>query len=184
MKIYKNSFKKSMLLLFVISLAHFSCKDKSYSQNADLDESIAKYRKGELIIKAKRGSQVTVEQMKHEFWFGCAIPNSFAGNMSEDNLKLFKEHFLQNFNAAVTENAFKWMYMERNKGEVNYTMVDSILKWCDENDIPLRGHNIFWGKTRYIQPWVAELNDDELKEALQQRAESSNKTLQREVRGI
>ena len=108
-------------------------------------------------------------------WFGCAIPNSFAGNMSEDNLKLFKEHFLQNFNSAVPENAFKWMYMEQNKGEVNYAMVDSILKWCEENDIPLRGHNIFWGKTRYIQPWVTELDNDELKKALQQRAESVTK---------
>ena len=175
MKSNTNSFKKLMLILFMIVSVLFACNDNCYSQDQDLDESIAKYRKGELIIKAEKGSQVTVEQMRHEFWFGCAIPNSFAGNMSEDNLKLFKEHFLQNFNSAVTENAFKWMYMERNKGEVNYTMVDSILNWCEENDIPLRGHNIFWGKTRYIQPWVAELNNDELKKALQQRAESVTK---------
>ncbi len=175
MKSNTNSFKKLMLILFMIVSVLFACNDNCYSQDQDLDESIAKYRKGELIIKAEKGSQVTVEQMRHEFWFGCAIPNSFAGNMSEDNLKLFKKHFLQNFNSAVTENAFKWMYMERNKGEVNYTMVDSILNWCEENDIPLRGHNIFWGKTRYIQPWVAELNNDELKKALQQRAESVTK---------
>jgi GH35 family endo-1,4-beta-xylanase len=50
--------------------------------------------------------------------------------------------------------------------------VDSILKWCDVNDIPLRGHNIFWGKKQYIQPWLMEMNDEELKKTLQNRAES------------
>jgi endo-1,4-beta-xylanase len=175
MKTYKNSFKKLMLLLFVILSVHFIFKNNCYSQDTDLDESIAKYRKGELIIKAERGSQVTVEQMRHEFWFGCAIPNSLSRGMSQNDLQQFKEKFLENFNSAVTENALKWMMMERNKGEVNYTVVDSILKWCDENDIPLRGHNLFWGKTEYVQPWVMELDDNELKQTLQYRAESITK---------
>ena len=170
---YLNSEIKKLSLCFLsvlLVIAEYS--PEIAAQYPGINDSITKYRKGELIIQAKRGSRVTVEQISHEFWFGCAIPNSFAENMSEANLKLFKKFFLQNFNSAVTENAFKWMYMERNKGEVNYAMVDSILKWCDENNIPLRGHNIFWGKTKYMQPWVMELNNEELLLALQQRAES------------
>ena len=157
------------LSLTVLMLANLS---ETKAQYPGINDSIAKYRKGELVIRAKRGSKVTVEQLRHEFWFGCAIPNSFAQNMSEENLKRFKAYFLNNFNSAVTENAVKWMYMERNRGEVNYALVDTILKWCDENNIPLRAHNIFWGKTRYMQPWVMELNDNELRQAVQQRAES------------
>jgi GH35 family endo-1,4-beta-xylanase len=156
----------------VISLIQTIGQQGISAQEISLDESIAKHRKGELIIQAKKGDKVTIEQVRHEFWFGCAIPNSFAGSMAENDLKQFKDKFLELFNSAVTENALKWQTMERNKGEVNYTVTDAILKWCDENNIPLRGHNIFWGKKQYTQPWVMELSDGELMQALQQRGES------------
>jgi endo-1,4-beta-xylanase len=172
MKDSNPEIKKMVFCFLIISLINLTYSQETDAQLPGINESIERNRKGELIIQAKRGSRVTVEQMRHEFWFGCAIPNSLAGGMSENNLKLFKEYFLQLFNCAVTENALKWEIMERNKGEVNYAVVDSILKWCDENDIPLRGHNLFWGKTRYIQPWVMEMDDDELKKTLQHRAES------------
>jgi GH35 family endo-1,4-beta-xylanase len=71
----------------------------------------------------------------------------------------------------VTENAVKWIDMERVKGEVNYATVDGILKWTEENNIPLRGHNIFWGIPDRVQPWLKEMNDSELSNALRNRAE-------------
>ena len=158
------------ILLFTVSLFFISLS--CFGQDAVLNAAIAKYRKGEIIVQAKQGSKVTVEQLRHEFWFGCAIPNSLAGGMSPANMKQFKEKFLANFNAAVPENAMKWISMEPQKGVVNYTVVDSLLNWTDKNHIPLRGHNIFWGKTKYIQPWLMEMNNDDLKKTLQNRAES------------
>lgn len=138
-----------------------------------LDLAISRYRKGEIIVKAKPGSKITVEQLKHEFWFGCAISNSLGnGKMPENDLKQYKEKFLENFNSAVTENAVKWGTMEPRKGEVDYSVIDGILKWTDENNIPLRGHNLFWGIPQFIQPWVKELNNDELRLTLQNRAET------------
>jgi endo-1,4-beta-xylanase len=159
---------KIFLLIVMVLISASSCKKKTSS----LDESIAKYRKGELIVQAKKGSKVSVEQLRHEFWFGAAIPNSFVRGMSESDLKQFKEHFLMNFNCAVPENSMKWITMERTQGKPQYAVTDSILKWCDENNLPVRGHNIFWGKTKYIQPWLIKMNDEELKKALQYRAES------------
>jgi GH35 family endo-1,4-beta-xylanase len=145
----------------------------SYVDQQRLDESIAKNRKGEIIVRARPGAKVTVEQLSHEFWFGCAISNSLAsGSMSESDLKQYKEKFLQNFNSAVTENAVKWYSMEPRKGEVNYAIVDGILKWTEENHIPLRGHNLFWGIPKFVQQWIKELNDDELRQTLQNRAET------------
>jgi GH35 family endo-1,4-beta-xylanase/peptidoglycan/xylan/chitin deacetylase (PgdA/CDA1 family) len=145
----------------------------SYVEQQRLDESIAKNRKGEIIVRARPGAKVTVEQLSHEFWFGCAISNSLAsGSMSESDLKQYKEKFLQNFNSAVTENAVKWYSMEPRKGEVNYAIVDGILKWTEENHIPLRGHNLFWGIPKFVQQWIKELNDDELRQTLQNRAET------------
>lgn len=148
----------------------------SRAQYPGINEAITKYRKGELFVKAGKGDRVTVEQLRHEFWFGCAITNGIIkGPMPENDVRQYKEKFLENFNSAVTENAVKWPDMERRKGEVNYEVVDAILKWTEENNIPLRAHNLFWGIPQFVQPWVKELNDDELRKTLQNRAETVTK---------
>ncbi len=155
---------------------------KANAQYPGIDESIAKLRKGELIIRARRGSQVTVEQISHEFWFGCAIPNSFARGMSQSDLTQFKEKFLENFNSAVTENALKWAIMEPQKDKEDYSVIDAILNWTEENHIPLRGHNLFWGifkspntGQQYVQQWVMDLDDKELRQRIQERAKRITK---------
>jgi endo-1,4-beta-xylanase len=165
--------KKLIFCFFIIQIFQILCLAETNAQYTGIDESIAKYRKGELVIKAKPGDKVIIEQLTHEFWFGCAISNSIIGNsMPETDNRQYKEKFLENFNSAVTENALKWGNMERQKGEVNYAVVDGILKWTEENHIPLRGHNLFWGIPQFIQPWVKELNDEELRQTLQNRAET------------
>ncbi len=143
------------------------------AQYPSINEDIAAHRKGELIIRAKPGEKIIVEQLSHEFWFGCAISNSLAGGRwSDEDLKKYKAHFLENFNAAVTENAVKWPSMEPQQGKVNYAVVDAILAWTEANNIPLRGHNLFWGIEKFVQPWVKDLGDDELRKTLQRRAET------------
>jgi endo-1,4-beta-xylanase len=177
MKIMYNliyAIKRIMFRIFVILLFQNTGVTVTHAQDPGIDESIAKYRKGELIVKAKKDAQVTVEQLSHEFWFGCAISNSLGGGSawSEKDRQQYKEKFLENFNSAVTENAVKWGNMERRKGEVDYEVVDSILKWTENNHIPLRGHNIFWGIPQFVQSWVKALDDNELRQTLQNRAET------------
>lgn len=145
----------------------------SFSQDAAPGLSALGHRKGELIIKAPKGSVVKVEQVAHEFWFGCAITNSFVnGRMADNDRKQFEENFLRNFNSAVTENAVKWGDMERVKGEVNYSAIDGILKWTEANNIPIRGHNLFWGIPDNVQPWIKALSDEELLKTIKNRAET------------
>lgn len=145
----------------------------SWVKKERLENAITLHRKGEIIVKAKPGARISIEQLGHEFWFGCAISNSLAGKgMSEDDLRQYKQKFLENFNSAVTENAVKWGNMEPRRGEVDYSVIDKILKWTEDNKIPLRGHNLFWGIPQFVQPWVKELNDDELRRTLQNRAET------------
>jgi GH35 family endo-1,4-beta-xylanase len=151
-----------LLLLFLPGIS---------AQDVDIDQYIVKNRKGEIIVKASPNTQVTVEQQSHEFWFGCAISNGiFNGRASEYDVNQYKEKFLKNFNSAVTENAVKWHSMERRKGEVNYAVVDAMLKWTEENDIPLRAHNLFWGIPNRVQSWLKEMSDEELELALKNRA--------------
>lgn len=161
----KNKSLFILLFLFAINQIH--------AQFPGIKDSIAKYRKGNITVVAKKGDKVTVEQLSHEFWFGCAISNGMVGDRwSESDIKQYKEKFLLNFNSAVTENAVKWPDMEREKGKVNYSVVDEILKWTEENNIPLRGHNLFWGIPQFVQPWVKDLDDVELRQTLQRRGES------------
>ncbi|HLF35012.1 MAG TPA: endo-1,4-beta-xylanase, partial [Cyclobacteriaceae bacterium] len=131
-------------------------------QDGDIDKSITLVRKGEIVVKSKPGSEIIVEQLRHEFWFGCAISDGiFNGRASAEDVKQYKEKFLENFNSAVTENAVKWGSMERTKGQVNYSVIDAMLAWTEENHFPLRGHNLFWGIPQFVQPWVKELSDEE-----------------------
>ncbi|WP_158857927.1 endo-1,4-beta-xylanase [Lunatibacter salilacus] len=135
-------------------------------------EDIERHRKGELIVLGNPGEEVKIEQLSHEFWFGAAISNGFvSGSMSAEDKSQYEEKFLKNFNSAVTENALKWGNMEPKKGEVNYTVVDGILEWTDNHNIPLRGHNIYWGIEKFVQDWVKELDDEELRQTLKNRAE-------------
>lgn len=157
-----------LLALFLTSVPRWAS-----SQEGNLDADIAKHRKGELVIRAKAGDKVVVEQQSHEFWFGCAISNSLVGDRwSKVDQEQYRKNFLKNFNSAVTENAVKWGSMEPEKGNVNYRVVDGILAWTEENNIPLRGHNLFWGIEKFVQPWVKELSDDELRETIRRRAET------------
>lgn len=166
--------KKFRIFQFVMLTALlFVVVTQVVAQSSVFEKEIAKNRKGEITIKAKPGSEVKIEQVAHEFWFGCAISDGiFNGRASENDRKMYKEKFLENFNSAVTENAVKWPGMERRKGEVDYTLVDAMLQWTDENNIPLRGHNIFWGIEQFIQPWIKELSDVELEQTLKNRAET------------
>lgn len=137
----------------------------------DWNAEIAAHRQGTIVIHAPPGTEVTVEQQGHEFWFGAALANQpFGERMAARDRETYLTVFLTNFNSAVTENALKWHDMEQQRGRVNYGTVDAILAWTEKNEIPLRGHNIFWGIPNRVQPWLKELPDGELREVLKARA--------------
>lgn len=168
---------KKVILPFVFSLSLALMSTTCFAvtpggtQLDELNKNIDKHRKGTITVKARAGAKVEIEQLSHEFWFGCAIPDGvFNDRTPESDREMFKQKFLENFNSAVTENAVKWPNMEPRKGEVNYAVVDAMLEWCDANNMPLRAHNLFWGIHQFIQPWVKELPDEELEQTLKDRA--------------
>ncbi len=147
------------------------CVAGSAATASDLDEAIRNVRMGTLVVEAEPGTKVRVEQLRHEFWFGAALANhAFGGRMAAEDRARYREVFLANFNAAVTENALKWHVMEPRQGQVDYSVVDAILDWTERHDIPLRGHNIFWGISNRVQSWQKDLDDDALREVVKARA--------------
>lgn len=136
-----------------------------------LEEAIQKHRTGFIVLQGPPNTTVKVSQVRHAFWFGSAIGNRiFSGRASAGDVKNFKEKFLLHFNCAVTENALKWGTMERARGQVDFAVTDNILNWTDEHNLPLRGHNIFWGIPRFIQSWVKDLDDQALLQEVRMRA--------------
>ena len=155
-----------------LCISNNSCSSSTNKERDPLEKAIESLRKGSLLIKGEPDATVKVEQLKHEFWFGCAISSQvFAQNskISEYDIKMYKEKFLENFNSAVTENAVKWASMEGKRGQIDYTTADNILDWTEENNIPCRGHNLYWGINRFVQTWVKELNEEELRQAVEKR---------------
>jgi endo-1,4-beta-xylanase len=166
-----NSYKKvviGLILTFAISCSYGSLV---YAAGSDLDGTIRQVRMGTLVIEATPGAEVRVEQLRHEFWFGSALASSmFTDRVNPETAAQYKKVFLENFNAAVTEVALKWHAMESRQGRVDYSIVDAILRWTDEHEIPLRGHNIFWGVPDRVQPWQKAMDDATLRETLKARA--------------
>lgn len=138
-----------------------------------LDSAIRKHRTGVLVVRTTPGAEVSVEQLRHEFWFGATLPTGvFSGRSTPEDAAKWKEVFLSHFNAGVIEGAFKWHEMEKEPGRVDFSVVDSMLEWAASNGIPLRGHCIFWGVPRYVPEWLKPLGDAPLRLAVARRARS------------
>jgi len=155
-----------ILLLLLVTFVVLA----SSAQSADLDDAIQRHRKGAFLVRTEPGAKVTVEQQRHEFWFGAAISSKvFHPAAPPAEVAKYKRMFLQNFNAAVTENALKWKQMEPRHHRIDYQYVDGMLAWADEHELPIRGHCIYWGIPNRVQDWVKQMDDAELESTLKRR---------------
>ena len=172
-----NRFPKIFLIIGLSAISILAGCDSNQSNQdaasvAPASSADLSHRKGALVIHAEPGSVVHVAQLSHEFWFGGAITSkAFDGRLSEQDNARYRAAFLENFNSAVTENALKWLDMQPLAGPVDYETVNAILEWTDENGLPLRGHNIYWGIPKFVQPWVKDLDDEALYAELKNRGE-------------
>ena len=71
------------------------------------------------------------------------------------------------------ENESKWYSNEPSHGNVTYAVADSITNFCFINGITLRGHAIFWAVDQYVQPWVQNLSNPALTNAISNRLNSA-----------
>jgi len=172
--------KLSLIFLFdfafiLIGLACFAGENISKKVTDEaIDARIAEVRMGNIIIKTEPGAEVKVEQVRHEFLFGTAINNNLAEKsedaMSDKDRKKYLEILEDNFNYAVHENALKWYDTEPEYEKVDYYRADRIYELCEEHNISMRGHCIFWAKDEFNMDWLKELNNEELRAAVVRRA--------------
>lgn len=168
-----------LLMVMIILIAPFCFAQDDVSEKitqSAINARIAEIRMGDIVVKTEPDADVKVEQVRHEFLFGTAITDNLAEKaenaMSPEDRKMFLKILEENFNYAVHENALKWYDTEVEYKVVDYYLADRIYELCEERNIPMRGHCIFWAKDKYIMPWLKELDNDELRAAVVRRANS------------
>eukprot|EP00271_Cylindrocystis_brebissonii_P002564 TRINITY_DN1328_c2_g1_i2.p1 TRINITY_DN1328_c2_g1~~TRINITY_DN1328_c2_g1_i2.p1 ORF type:complete len:616 (+),score=67.33 TRINITY_DN1328_c2_g1_i2:718-2565(+) len=110
--------------------------------------------------------KVTMDQLTSSFPFGAAGTAGLAANKT-----LYNWHS-KRFTVSTPINEMKWYTNEFSKGSLFYGPADSFVGAVEKMGAAVRGHNIFWGRQEYVQPWVQALSKPALVSAMQKRLES------------
>jgi len=138
------------------------------------------YRKGEAEIcvvdgqKPIQGASVSVDQISHEFLFGCNIYMFDRFKGAEEN-RAYRERFLELFNYATT--GFYWRSYEPVPGQPQYEYTDKVVRWCERHGIRVKGHPLLWDHEAGRPLWAdgeqpsAELQRRRVKEIIRRYRE-------------
>lgn len=89
-------------------------------------------------------------------------------NFDNNYRQSYLTEFNNFFNAGVTENAFKWTFMNRT-AVTDWSLTDkfnSFLKRDPELQKNFRGHCIFWNRVRQLPPYLQEASQEKIKKEL------------------
>ena len=126
---------------------------------AEARERIRKHRmaSGKIVIRDKAGkvipgASVKVEQLRHEFLFGC---NFFMFGRLKDTQEehAYREAFRKLLNYATL--GFYWGAYEPERGKPNYEYTDKVSEWCRENQITCKGHPLAWDHPAGSPKWLS-----------------------------
>src|SRR4051812_8348810 len=86
---------------------------------------------------------------------GSGAPlGKFVGNITTNGN--VRTGFVKYWNQITPENEGKWGSVERSQGSRNWTALDKIYKYAQDNNIPYKHHNFVWGSQ---QPgWLSGLS--------------------------
>jgi endo-1,4-beta-xylanase len=113
------------------------------------DARIEKYRKGEAELKLwgpggktiEAGLTVKIEQVRHEFLFGCNIFKLGECRTQRDN-EAYEKHFAELLNFATLP--FYWWHYEQQQGKPNDARTEKIVGWCTAHQVTTKGHPLAW----------------------------------------
>lgn len=98
------------------------------------------------------GARVRGRLVRHRFLFGACPPER-----TEDLAPRFVERWAGLVNFGVTQNAFKWSTVERERGRPDFGRIDRLLDLCDARGVVLEYHFL----TGYHPDWLAEVPEAE-----------------------
>ncbi|KAM5549651.1 endo-1,4-beta-xylanase 5-like [Rosa sericea] len=152
-----------------ISLQPFTKKQWKSHQ----DQSIANNRKTKVRIQAVDAqgnplpnATISIQQKAPSFPFGCCMTNLILNNPAH------QKWFTSRFRVTTFANEMKWYSTENVQGREDYSVPDAMLQFAQQNNIAVRGHNVFWDDSQYQLGWVKSLNEQQLESATNKRLNS------------
>lgn len=112
------------------------------------------------------GASVAVAQRSRGFRFGSAVAAPELGNPQ------YREYFLERFNMATPENAWKWEANEFARDFEFYRDADIFRDFCLDNNIRIHGHNVLWAVQEFVPDWVQQLPAADLPGEVTERVRS------------
>jgi GH35 family endo-1,4-beta-xylanase len=115
---------------------------------AQAQERIRLHRQGDGVVVVRgsdgqpvRGATVKLEQVRHEFLFGCNIFR--FGRLPTPELESqYRQRFAALLNFATL--GFYWPMYEPVQGQPQYAYTDQVLDWCAQQQIRCKGHPLVW----------------------------------------
>jgi len=94
--------------------------------------------------------------------------NNFVKHFVTNKLTHNFEFITQNYEWATFEFETKWITLEPTPGNLQYAVPNSMIQWCQKNEIKIRGHCLFWENLMYIQNWIQALSTQDLNNTVSQ----------------
>ena len=142
------------------------CAQEKKSQPTDTEvlaqskARIDQHRKGDGTVTVRdssgkliRGAKVQVEQLRHDFLFGC---NFFMfGHCGQPALE---EQYRQRFSALLNycTLGFYWASYERERDRPNYEYTDQVAAWTRDHGITRKGHPLVWDHPAGSPRWLPD----------------------------
>ncbi len=143
------------------------------------DARIEALRKGDFAVqlgdgsgKPVAGARLEYRLKRHGFLFGTAIAYAPLEDAGADG-QAYRRFIVDHFSGVVCENEMKWYDNEAVRGREDYSRADALMAFAEANGLRMRGHNLFWAKAKFVQPWVAQLENPELRQAVARRLQDS-----------
>lgn len=121
---------------------------------------IEQHRKGDGTIhlrdahgKAVRGARVNVEQLRHDFLFGCNF-FMFARCRQPELEEQYRQRFTALLNYCTL--GFYWANYEHARGQPNYEYTDTVAAWAREQGLTCKGHPLVWDHPAGSPRWLPD----------------------------
>jgi len=160
------------ILFFLTLILIFQITNAISLNPKDIENRIEKHRKKEFyitLIDSKgvpvKNKDVYIEQISHEFLFGCNIfhwDRTFRSGSIEE--KTYRDKFSEIFNYATLP--FYWGYYEPEKGKERIERLKRIASWCKEKGIKTKAHPLVWHE---VVPEWANFSPEETETILEKR---------------
>jgi len=139
-----------------------------YFSEPVMRDRIAHTRTSPVTIRVTRsgapvaGAEVKLDQVAHDFKFGCAIPTRRElrdYHCTDAQIAAIYDYIAGFGNCVTPENAFKIQSLSPKEGAWDFSAADEIAQWCIDHDKTMKIHNLL---SLTVPSWLTECSAAEL----------------------